>query len=175
MYLTYPATQYLPSYIEAGAEYRAAGVDTYHFLDPAEQDVLGWIHMLQTGEGLADMGFAGKYVRSTYLWLVDGETFVGELAVRHSLTPSLRKRGGHIGYGVRLGYWGGGIGTRLLGMGLDWIRVNLPALDKTLVTCRDDNCGSARVIEKNGGVLEDIIEYEGQRTRRYWIQVRSKK
>lgn len=170
MYLTYPAPQYLPSYTEAGAEYRAAGVDTYHFIDPAEHDVLGWIHTLETGEGLT-----GKYVRSTYLWLVDGETFLGELAVRHSLTPSLRQRGGHIGYGVRRGYWGGGIGTRLLGMGLDWIRVNLPQLDKTLVTCRDDNYGSARVIEKNGGVLEDVIEYEGQRTRRYWIEVRDKK
>ena len=170
MYLTYPAEQYLPSYIAAGEEYRAAGVETYHFIDPAEHDVLGWIHTLQTGEGLD-----GKYVRSTYLWLVDDGEFIGELTVRHSLTPSLRQRGGHIGYGVRLGYHGRGIGTRLLGMGLDWIRVNLPELDKTLVTCRDDNHASARVIEKNGGVLEDVIEYEGRRTRRYWIEVRSKR
>ena len=170
MYLTCPTEQYLPSYIAAGAEYRAAGVETYHFIDPAEHDVLGWIHTLETGEGLA-----GKYIRSTYLWLVDGEKFIAELTVRHSLTPSLRQRGGHIGYGVRPGYWGCGIGTRLLAMGLDWIRVNLPELDKTLVTCRDDNLASARVIEKNGGVLEDIIEYEGQRTRRYWIEVRDKR
>jgi len=27
------------------------------------------------------------------------------------------------------------------------------------------------LFKKNGGVLEDIIEYEGQRTRRYWITV----
>lgn len=166
MYLTCPAKQYLPSYIAAGAEYRAAGVETYHFIDPAERDVLGWIHTLRTGEGLV-----GRYVRCTFLWLVDGDEFIGELAVRHALTPSLRQRGGHIGYGVRPGYWGNGIGTRMLGMGLDWIRVNLPTLDKTLVTCRDDNCASARVIEKNGGVLEDVIVVEGQRTRRYWIEV----
>lgn len=170
MYLVYPAERHLPSYIEAGEEYRAAGVETYHFIDPAGHDVLDWIHTLQTGEGLD-----GKYVRSTYLWLVEDDRFFGELTVRHSLTPSLRQRGGHIGYGVRLGCWGEGIGTRLLSMGLDWIRVNLPELDKTLVTCRDDNCGSARVIEKNGGRLEDIIEYEGQRTRRYWIEIRDQR
>ena len=35
MYLTYPNRELLPSYIEAGAEYRDAGVDTYHFLDPS--------------------------------------------------------------------------------------------------------------------------------------------
>jgi predicted acetyltransferase len=34
-----------------------------------------------------------------------------------------------------------------------------------LVTCDDDNIGSARVIEANGGVLEDV---RGEK-RRYWI------
>ena len=39
------------------------------------------------------------------------------------------------------------------------------------MTCDDDNVGSIRTIEKNGGVLEDVVrdaEY-GKPIRRYWI------
>jgi predicted acetyltransferase len=37
------------------------------------------------------------------------------------------------------------------------------------VTCGDGNLASARVIEKAGGVLEDVREAELGLTRRYWI------
>ena len=42
-------------------------------------------------------------------------------------------------------------------------------LRKVLVTCGDSNLASARVIEKAGGVLEDVRETELGLTRRYWI------
>jgi predicted acetyltransferase len=42
-------------------------------------------------------------------------------------------------------------------------------LDKVLVTCNDSNLASARVIEKAGGVLEDVRDTEHGCTRRYWI------
>lgn len=38
-------------------------------------------------------------------------------------------------------------------------------MDKVLITCDEDNPGSQRVIEINGGVLENIV----QGTMRYWI------
>ena len=48
--------------------------------------------------------------------------------------------------------------------------------DKVLVTCDDNNIGSAKVIENNGGVLENkvtnIDEYGEVVTRRYWIKIR---
>jgi predicted acetyltransferase len=44
-------------------------------------------------------------------------------------------------------------------------------MDRLLVTCRDDNPGSARTIEKNGGVLEDVRATELGPTRRYWISL----
>ncbi len=42
-----------------------------------------------------------------------------------------------------------------------------------LVTCDDDNPASARVIEKNGGVLEGKIDKKDQKVpvRRYWIDL----
>jgi hypothetical protein len=41
------------------------------------------------------------FVPMTTLWWVDGERFLGRLAIRHRLTPALEKAGGHIGYDVR--------------------------------------------------------------------------
>jgi hypothetical protein len=51
------------------------------------------------------------------------------------------------------------------------VLVRAPALGlrKVLVTCGDSNLASARVIEKAGGVLEDVRDTELGLTRRYWI------
>jgi predicted acetyltransferase len=38
-------------------------------------------------------------------------------------------------------------------------------IDPVLVTCDDDNVGSRRVIEANGGVLEDVRN----RKMRFWL------
>ena len=46
--------------------------------------------------------------------------------------------------------------------------------DKILITCDDDNVGSYKIIESNGGILENKVENEdaGEKflTRRYWIE-----
>jgi predicted acetyltransferase len=42
-----------------------------------------------------------------------------------------------------------------------------------LVTCDDENVASARIIETNGGVLENVIDDPAGhgRLRRYWISL----
>ena len=54
---------------------------------------------------------------------------------------------------------------------LQSVLVKAPALGlrKVLLTFGDSNLASARVIEKTGGVLEDVRETELGLTRRYWI------
>jgi len=44
-------------------------------------------------------------------------------------------------------------------------------LERVLVTCDDDNVGSIKTIEKNGGVLESIVTGPDvdKPKRRYWI------
>jgi len=46
-------------------------------------------------------------------------------------------------------------------------------LDRVLVTCDSDNIGSARIIEKNGGVLENdvVSDNSGKLVSRYWIKL----
>ncbi len=106
---------------------------------------------------------------------VDGDKLVGVIHIRTELTPSLLLYGGHIGYGINPKYWRQGYGTRLLKLGLE----KAPGLikeERVLITCDDDNVASSRVIEKNGGVLENkVFNTDGAETfltRRYRIKIR---
>ncbi|HEX2706374.1 MAG TPA: GNAT family N-acetyltransferase [Candidatus Lustribacter sp.] len=102
---------------------------------------------------------------STNRWLVGGSEFLGHLSIRHRLTPVLVELGGHIGYAIRPSARRRGYGTRQLALALPVARGL--GLGRLLVTCDEDNIGSARIIERSGGVLEDV---RGDK-RRYWIDV----
>ena len=82
--------------------------------------------------------------------------------------------GGNIGYGVRISEWGKGLGTTMLAEALKYAG-EVVGLERALITCNDNNIASARVIEKNGGRLQDVITniVDGvtRRTRRYWINI----
>ena len=122
----------------------------------------------ERGENLA-----ANHVPSTFLFAFAGASIVGRVAIRHALNPFLERFGGHIGYVVVPEYRRQGYATAILGQALRIAREKL-GLTRILVTCDDDNVGSIRTIEKNGGVLENIVTGpEGARgKRRYWIVTR---
>lgn len=93
------------------------------------------------------------FVPSTFLWLVNDDEFLGRLSIRHRLTPYLLELGGSIGYYVRRSARGRGYASEMLRRALP-VAADL-GIEKVLITCDHDNVGSRRVIEKNGGVLED--------------------
>jgi predicted acetyltransferase len=104
-------------------------------------------------------------------WLSEGDTFIGEASLRHELNDHLRREGGHIGYGIRPSCQGRGYGRRILALALSECR--RLGLGRVLVTCLESNPASARIIEANGGVLENAIDDPAGRgrVRRYWIEV----
>ena len=114
------------------------------------------------------------WVPSYDYFIVDDDKFIGRISIRTELTPSLLQFGGHIGYGIHPKYWRMGYGTEALKLGLD-VAKKL-GIDKVLVTCDDDNVGSYKIIEKNGGILENKVKNEscGEKflTRRYWIDIK---
>lgn len=103
------------------------------------------------------------WVHCTNLWWVDGEEYVGRMSIRHELNDMLREVGGHIGYDVRRSRRREGHATAMLAAALQ-IAHDL-GIDPALVTCDDDNVASRLVIERNGGVLEDVRRGK----LRYWV------
>ena len=102
-------------------------------------------------------------VPETLLWWVDGDEYLGRLSIRHELTEALREFGGHIGYVVRPSARRQGHARAMLAAALPIAR-DL-GIDPALLTCDADNVGSRRVIESNGGVLEDQREDK----LRFWV------
>jgi predicted acetyltransferase len=112
-----------------------------------------------------------NHVPSTFLFAFVATRIVGRVSIRHSLNAFLERVGGHIGYVVvpefrRLGY-----ATRILRLSVQIAREKL-GIRRILVTCDDDNIGSIRTIEKNGGILENIVSWPDldKPKRRYWIE-----
>lgn len=96
---------------------------------------------------------------------------VGMIDLRHRLNDFLAEYGGHIGYSVRPDERRKGYAKWMLAHVLPEAG-NLGIL-RVLVTCDDDNEGSRRTIEANGGVFERTVYLESaqETLRRYWIEV----
>ena len=110
-----------------------------------------------------------NHVPSTFLFAFAGSSIVGRVAIRHRLNDYLETFGGHIGYVVVPEYRRRGYATVILRQSLGSARDEL-GLARVLLTCDDDNVGSIRTIEKNGGVFDGIaIPDGGKPKRRYWI------
>ena len=117
------------------------------------------------GKGLPD-----GVVPATLLVAEAEGTIVGRSSIRHALNASLERRGGHIGFAVRPAFRRRGYATAILEQSL--VVVRALGVTDVLVTCDDDNVGSASVIERCGGVLDSIIDPDngGNALRRYWIR-----
>lgn len=162
-----PSGEYLESYMEAYDEYEAEHITSYPFEDARSYDIFA-----KYDDYRYERNLKPNRVGADFFWLVDDEKklFIGEICIRHRLTDSLLRYGGHIGYGIRYSEWNKGYGTLMLQLALE--KAKDRGISKVLITCDDDNIGSARVMEHNGLVLQDklenIIEGEQIVTRRYW-------
>lgn len=169
LFLTLPDVKYRDTFLDALREYHAEG----RHLD------LNYVAVARDFEGFVrrrlDRAHAERipasWVPETYFWLIDGETYIGTTRLRHYLTPSLRKYGGHIGYEIRPSKRRQGYGTQILRLALQEARKR--GIERALVTCDRENTGSRKIIEANGGVFEgeDVVWVGSQpiHERRYWV------
>lgn len=152
--------------------HRATTPDVPTFLHEYEDGMpLGrYLDILDERERGIDL--PANHVASTFLFAFAGERIVGRVTIRHRLNDVLQRAGGHIGYAVVPEFRRQGYATAMLRLALDYARDTL-GLDRVLVTCNDDNVGSIKVIESNGGVLERAGSAPDPTTkRRYWIDTR---
>lgn len=168
--LVVPDGRFRDSYRGLVAEFTAAGEKLVPFVlafdDTDFAAMLARLDACSRGIGLP----AGFVPHSTF-WLVEDDMHVvGVSNIRHTLTPSLLREGGHIGYGVRPSARGRRLGRELLRRSLR--RAREIGIRDVLVTCAADNVGSARVIRRNGGVLESeaFVSERNEVVQRYWIR-----
>lgn len=123
------------------------------------------VHEKENGSNLPD----GR-VPASLFWLINKKEYIGRVQIRHKLNESLSILGGHIGYAIRPTKRKMGYGDKVLELGL--IEAKKLGLNKVFLTCDDSNIGSYKIIEKNGGILQDKININGKLERRYWIEIK---
>ncbi len=165
-YLTRPRERYKDSFIDAVYEYiREKRTVNWHpeILRARFDEYLRVLQQAET-DPLAGM------VPATQFWLVsENDGYIGDVDVRHHLNEGLKRYGGHIGYKIRPSFRRRGYGALICRLGI--LEARKRGVGDILITCDDDNIGSSRIIEVNGGVLQDKID-NGRHalTRRYWIR-----
>jgi predicted acetyltransferase len=169
VFLTEPSERYQESYLEALQEFQAEG---RHRETPLEEVTNNFGSFVQRLRELADRTkLKSGWVPGSDFWLIDGNDYLGRLSLRYELNEHLLQMGGHIGYEIRPSRRRQDYGKLILKYGLDGAKAL--GLKRVLLTCDEDNLGSRKIIESNGGTLENIIEVAGWPAKvcRYWIQL----
>jgi predicted acetyltransferase len=170
--LVEPDVSYRKAFIAMAEDYRRAGEHRHQQVSLDEVGFATYVQTLQKAS--RGIGLRSGWVPATTYWLMrpNSPVILGVSVLRHWLTATLEKEGGHIGYMITPSQRRKGYGTQQLALCLE--KACAMGLDRVLVTCDTDNVGSARIIQNNGGVFEDevISDISGKPVSRYWIELR---
>lgn len=169
LFLAEPSLTYKDSFIAGTRESQAEGLELFIDLDRISENFEAFLRRLRDASNRAKI--PPERVPMSDFWLIDGDEYVGRLSLRHELNEALLLWGGHIGYQIRPSKRRRGYGKEILRLGL--IKAQELGLKRVLLTCDEDNTGSRKIIEYNGGKLENIIEVKDSPVRkmRYWIDI----
>ena len=170
IFLTHPSPKYKQTFLEGVREFQREGRLHFYNIRRISDD---FEEFLQQVLDQKDQKKTTPYrVPTTDFWLIDGDEYVGQLSLRHELNDFLNRVAGHIGYQIRPARRRQGYGKEILRLGLEKAReMGLP---RALVTCDENNIGSKKIIEHNGGKFENAVDVEGSPVKklRYWIDLR---
>lgn len=145
--------------------------------DNANSDPLNYSKYKSYEEFLIEIGKEECLIKSTtktiptssYL-LVENNEIIGHIFIHHLIDLEvLREYEGHIGYGIRPSKRNQGYGTRMLSLALE--KCKDLCLKEVFLSCKKENISSARIIEKNNGILlgETYIAEENSVFKKYKI------
>ncbi|HLX56339.1 MAG TPA: GNAT family N-acetyltransferase [Ktedonobacteraceae bacterium] len=169
LFLVEPSLVYKDSFIEGVREFQAEGRELSYDLNRISENFGAFLRQLRDDGEQAKI--PADRVPASHFWLIDGDEYVGRLTLRHELNETLLSWGGHIGYLICPSKRMRGYGKEILRLGL--IKAKERGLRRVLVTCDEDNIGSMKIIEHNGGKLENIVVVNDSPVRkmRFWIDI----
>jgi predicted acetyltransferase len=148
--LTAPSTAVRDSFLEAARDLRDEGWLATFPVEKVAADFDGYVQRVRAEE-------RAWGVPVTTFWYTEGPLYLGTVIVRHRLTPELARDGGHVGYHVAPRRRRQGHATAMLAAAVAYLHHEL-GITSILVTCDQSNTASSRVIEANGGVLENTLD-----------------
>ncbi len=180
MELVQPSAEYKDSFIEAVKEFQTNEDYThrnkwYRALSIADldKDFNAFVEKQQDlmRSGNVESELPSARVPQTEYWLTEGEKYIGRISIRHKLNEKLSYIGGHIGFDIRPSERGKGYGNHILELAFP--KAKELGLTRVLMTCDVRNVASRKIIEKNGGILENQIPNPemGHDALRYWIDI----
>lgn len=167
--LTRPSAFYKESYLQAMREFQQEGRYLNYNLKRMTDNFVSFIEHIYVQEE-RDKTVPDRVPNADF-WLIDNNEFIGRLSLRYRLNDYLLQFGGSIGYEIRPSKRCRGYGKEILQLGLQ--EAKKAGLQRALVTCNEDNLGSKKVIEHNGGQLENAVPMEGTTIKklRYWVEL----
>lgn len=159
------AFEYIQEFLDYKSEINGSGgLNRYNDYDQ-------WLFKLARDLDIPNIP-AGRVPANTFFFIrTSDEKIIGMINIRHRLNDFLLNRGGHIGYSIRPRERNKGYATIMLKKAL--VKCRELELKRVLITCDKLNIASARVIQKNHGILENEIYSEtfSECVQRYWIDL----
>lgn len=165
-----PTIKYKHQFLAMGAEFLEEGLPSSWRYEDCKKDFQWYVlcrKLNSKGKSLPK-----SWVPWNEYWLLrSDDTLVGVSSLRHYLNEYLRNIAGHIGYQIMPSERKKGYGTEILRLTLQ--KAAQKKINPVLITCDEDNVGSIKIIEKNGGIFENTYFQDGMRAakRRYWIHI----
>ncbi|MDE7362126.1 MAG: GNAT family N-acetyltransferase [Oscillospiraceae bacterium] len=172
LYLAKPDLYFFGQYNEMMTEWQTSGTQIAPwFLDKPFESLEDFAKFVQMLDNCENANLDKRFSSTTSYFVTDENgRLVGAASLRHYLTVDGYNTWGHIGYGVRPSERLKGYATCILKMTL--AEAKNKKLQRVLLGCHSSNVGSAKVIEKCGGILENIVadpDDKNETIRRYWI------
>lgn len=164
-----PSVDFKDSYLAALKEYEDKGMKFDEAMRAPDADFAAFVQRIKDESNTTNVA-PGRVPQTTF-WITDKDGYAGRISIRHELTEGLLKMGGNIGYGVIPSKRGLGYGSKALELAL--VKARALGLKKVLLTCDSTNTGSKKIIERNGGILEnEVVGENGEPSKmRYWIEL----
>ena len=100
-------------------------------------------------------------------FLVDDNYVLGAISIRFKRTLETAGIDGHVGFGIRPSKRNKGYATMQIGLALEFCKSI--GIKEVFISAKSTNIPSQRTIIKNGGVLQNVVNYEDYQLNRYYI------